>query len=97
MTFFWHDWVGYIGVFFVLLAYLLLQAHKIRGNGLTYQLLNVLGAIGVILSLVFGLGPINWPAFLMELAWVIIGVFGIVHGTRLRREARAAGRNLPLW
>jgi hypothetical protein len=81
----------------VLLAYLLLQAHKIRGNGLTYQLLNVLGAIGVILSLVFGLGPINWPAFLMELAWVIIGVFGIVHGTRLRREARAAGRNLPLW
>jgi paired small multidrug resistance pump len=97
MTFFWHDWVGYIGVFFVLLAYLLLQAHKIRGNGLIYQLLNVLGAIGVVLSLVFGLGPINWPAFLMEMAWIIIGVFGVVHGARLRQRAREKGLNLPLW
>ncbi len=97
MNLFWHDWAGYIGVAFVLLAYLLLQAHKIRGNGLTYQLLNVLGAIGVILSLVFGLGPVNWPAFLMELAWIVIGVFGIVHAARMRRQARAAGRNLPLW
>ena len=97
MNLFWHDWVGYLGVFFVLLAYLLLQAHKIRGNGLIYQLLNVLGAIGVILSLVFGLGPINWPAFLMELAWIIIGVFGIVHSANVRRKANAAGDKLPVW
>ena len=97
MSFFWHDWVGYIGVFFVLLAYLLLQAHKIRGNGLIYQLLNVFGAIGVILSLVFGLGQLIGPAFLMELAWIIIGVFGIVHGTRLRQRAREKGQNMPVW
>ena len=57
----------------------------------------MLGALGVILSLVFGLGPVNWPAFLMELAWIIIGVFGIVHGTRLRKRAREEGRTLPLW
>ena len=97
MTFFWHDWAGYIGVVLVLLAYLLMQLHKLRGNGLAYQLMNVFGALGVILSLVFGLGPINWPAFLMELAWVIIGVFGVVHGAQLRRRARASGTNLPLW
>jgi paired small multidrug resistance pump len=97
MTFFWHDWAGYIGVVLVLLAYLLLQIHKLRGNGLAYQLMNILGALGVILSLVFGLGPINWPAFLMELAWVVIGVFGVVHGAQLRQRARAAGNTLPLW
>jgi paired small multidrug resistance pump len=51
----------------------------------------------VVLSLVFGLGPINWPAFLMEMAWIIIGVFGVVHGARLRQRAREKGLNLPLW
>ncbi len=43
-TLFWHDWAGYIGVVLVLLAFLLLQARKLHGNGLTYQLLNVFGA-----------------------------------------------------
>ncbi len=43
MTFYWHDWAGYIGVVLVLLAFLLLQAHKLHGNGLVYQLMNVLG------------------------------------------------------
>jgi len=97
MTFYWHDWAGYLGVVLVLLAFLLLQAHKLHGNGLIYQLMNVLGAIGVILSLSFGLGPINWPAFLMQLAWIVIGVFGIVHSSRARREAREAGRKIAPW
>jgi hypothetical protein len=97
MNIYWHDWVGYLGVVLVLLAFLLLQARKLRGSGLIYQLMNVAGAIGVILSLAFGLGPINWPAFLMQLAWVVIGVYGIVHASRARREARAAGRKLSMW
>ena len=41
MNLFWHDWAGYIGVVLVLLAFLLLQAHKLHGNGLTYQLMNI--------------------------------------------------------
>jgi hypothetical protein len=90
MTFLWHDWCGYVGVALVLLAFLLLQAHKLHGNGLVYQLMNVLGALGVILSLVFGVA-MNWPAFLMQLAWIVIGVYGIVHSTRARREARELG------
>jgi paired small multidrug resistance pump len=94
MNFFWYDWAGYVGVLLVLLAFLLLQAHKLRGNSLVYQLMNVLGAIGVIISLSFGEGPINWPAFLMQLAWITIGVYGIVHSTQLRRETRDASRNI---
>jgi paired small multidrug resistance pump len=94
MNFFWYDWAGYIGVVLVLLAFLLLQAHKLRGNGLAYQLMNVLGAIGVIISLSFSEGPINWPAFLMQVAWITIGVYGIVRSTQLRRDARGANRNV---
>jgi hypothetical protein len=88
MTFLWHDWAGYIGVVLVLLAFLLLQARKLRGNGLGYQLMNILGATGVALSLVFGVSPMNWPAFLMQIAWIGIGVYGITHTARARREAR---------
>jgi paired small multidrug resistance pump len=94
MNFFWYDWAGYIGVVLVLLAFLLLQAHKLRGNSLVYQLMNVLGAIGVIISLSFSEGPINWPAFLMQLAWITIGVYGIVRAAPLRRPARDANRHV---
>jgi paired small multidrug resistance pump len=90
MTFYWHDWAGYFGVALVLLAFLLLQAHKLHGNGLVFQLMNVVGAIGVMLSLVFG--SFNMAAFFMQLAWMVIGVFGIAHSARVRRRAREAGR-----
>ncbi|KLD65326.1 CBU_0592 family membrane protein [Dyella japonica] len=90
MTFFWYDWAGYIGVVLVLSSFLLLQARKLHGNGLVYQLMNVFGALGVVLSLLFGVA-INWPALLMEVAWIAIGIFGIVHSARARREARELG------
>ena len=86
-NFYWHDWAGYLGVLLVLLAYLLLQAHKLHGNGLVYQLMNGFGALGVVLSLVFG--AFNLSAFMMELAWIAVSVFGIVHSARTRRRARA--------
>jgi paired small multidrug resistance pump len=94
MNFFWYDWAGYIGVVLVLSAFLLLQAHKLHGNSLIYQLMNVLGAIGVIISLSFSEGQINWPAFLMQLAWITIGVYGIVRAAQLRRAARDANRHV---
>lgn len=88
MTLFWYDWVGYLGVLLILLAYFLLQARKLPGHSLVYQLMNVLGAFGVLLSLVFSPNSMNWPAFFMELAWIAVGVYGIARGAVTRREAR---------
>jgi paired small multidrug resistance pump len=95
MTFYWHDWAGYIGVVLVLLAFLLLQAHKLHGNGLVYQLMNVLGATGVMLSLLFG--SFNASAFFMQVAWLLIGIYGIGRGMRARREARETGHKISPW
>lgn len=92
MNIFWYDWVGYIGVALVLLAFFLLQARKLQGHGLIYQMMNILGAFGVIVSLMFGASPINWPAFLMQVAWIAISGYGILRGLRLRS---AAGFNRP--
>ena len=86
MTFYWHDFAGYIGVLLVLLAFLLLQAHKLHGNGIVYQAMNVLGAIGVMLSLLFG--TFNASAFIMQVAWLLIGLYGIGRSVRMRREGR---------
>jgi len=61
------DWtviVGLVGMIVTLLAYFLLQAQKLHGNGLIYQLMNAVGALGVALSLLFG--TFNLPAFLLE-------------------------------
>lgn len=83
-TLMWHDWVGYVGVTLVLLAFLLLQAAKLKGDGLTYQLMNVFGALGVLVSLIFG--NFNLSAFVLEVAWIAIGVYGVLRGRRLRHQ-----------
>ena len=85
MTISWYDWAGYLGVALVLLAFLLLQARKLHGNGLVYQLMNIFGAIGVMLSLLFG--AFNASAFVMQVAWLVIGIYGIVR----RRIPRIPG------
>ena len=86
MNLFWYDWAGYFGVVLVLLAFFLLQERKLQGNGLTYQLMNILGAVGVMLSL--GFGSFNLAAFTMQVAWLLIGSYGIVRGVKRRREIR---------
>jgi len=88
MSFLWYDWAGYIGVALVLLAFFLLQERKLQGSGLVYQLMNVLAAIGVMLSLAFG--NFNLSAFIMQVAWLLIGGYGIVRGIQRRRGTRAS-------
>lgn len=92
MNIFWYDWAGYIGVALVLLAFFLLQARKLQGYGLIYQLMNILGALGVMVSLLFGASPVNWPAFLMQVAWIAISGYGILRGLQ-QREAGLNGRS----
>ncbi len=84
MTFFWYDWAGYVGVALILLAFFLLQAQRLHGNRLTYQAMNILGALGVMLSLLFG--NFNLPAFMLEVAWIAIGVYGVLRNWRGRGE-----------
>jgi paired small multidrug resistance pump len=69
-----------------------LQARKLHGNGLTFQLMNVFGALGVLLSLLFG--SFNASAFVMEAAWMAIGIFGIVRSARIRRAGPPDARDL---
>lgn len=83
----WYDIVGLIGTVMILVAYFLLQAGKLAGNGLKYQLLNLFGAAGVLVSL---LGTFNLSVFLLECAWVLVSAYGIFRSLQARRGADAS-------
>ena len=82
LTMRWYDWAGLLGVGMTLVAFYLLQAGKLRGDGLTYQLLNAFGAFAVLLSLLYAF---NLSAFVLEGLWLLISIYGIVRGRRARR------------
>lgn len=82
----WYDWTGIAGTLMVLGAFFLLQAGRVSGTGLAYQLLNLFGAGGVLVSL---WGKFNVSVFVLELAWMLISAYGIVRSLRMRmRVAR---------
>lgn len=78
----WYDWAGLIGVAVILFAYVLLQVGRLRGDALPHQLLNAVGALLILLSLLYAF---NLSAFLMELAWLVVSIYGMVRGHRHRR------------
>lgn len=79
ITFYWPTIVGLIGMIVVLLAYFLLQARKLHGNGMIYLLMNALGSAAIIVSLIYR--P-NLPSLVLEIAWLAISIYGLVRGRR---------------
>lgn len=67
------DLLGLLGVGLIVFAYLLLQLDKLRSSALSFSLLNALGALLIMVSLLFSF---NLSAFLMELFWFVISLFG---------------------
>ena len=89
IEFVWHEMVGLAGVVLVLLAYFGLQAGKLRGDGVAFQVANILGAGGIAVSLVY---DFNLSAMVIELAWIVISIYGLVRGIRTRAAAKAAAK-----
>ena len=78
----WWDWIGLVGTSSVLGAYFLLQAGRLHGQRIVFQLMNLLGAIGLLVSLY---GKFNLSVFLMESAWAVVSAFGIWQSAKRRR------------
>ena len=77
------DSIGLLGVGLILLAYLLLQTGRIKSEDLRYSLLNLVGALLIIASL---MQDFNLPSFVMETAWVIISLIGLWRWFRSRSK-----------
>jgi hypothetical protein len=80
----WFDLAGNIGVLLMVVAYLLLQLEKLSSSALSYLLLNTVGAMLVIISLMF---RFNLSAFLMEAFWLLISLYGLIKSLFSRPKA----------
>ena len=78
----WYDIVGLGGTLAILAAFFLLQSRRLSGTGLVYPVLNLIGAAGVLVSL---LGTFNLSVFLLESAWIVVSIYGIARSLRDRR------------
>ena len=82
MSYHWYDFVGNIGIVFILGSYLLLQLEKISARDWRYSAANGLGAALILFSLYFAF---NLSAFLIEAAWLLISLFGLFKAFSTRR------------
>ena len=92
MSYSWIDFAGNVGVFFLLLAYLLLQINKISSHQLSYSLLNAAGASLILFSLAF---DFNLSAFLIEFFWLLISLVGIYNYYRTDKASAVQELNDP--
>jgi hypothetical protein len=87
------DLGGVAGVLLMLAAYALGQLGRLRMDNVLALLMNLVGAVLVMVSLLF---KFNLSAFLMEAAWAMVALFGLVK-LLIRRKAdrRSPGQDDP--
>mgnify|MGYP000167287661 CR=1 FL=1 len=86
MNYEWYDLLGNIGVFVILICYFLLHIKKLQVSDLSYSVLNALGALLILLSLIY---EFNMSAFLMELCWLLISIGGIIISFKPQHSKRS--------
>ncbi len=77
--------IGWVGAVLLLAAYGMLTTRVISGASWSYQTLNLLGAVALMLNSAYFSA---WPSALLNIAWLAVGVFGLARGLRLRRRER---------
>lgn len=70
----WYDLVGFFGVFSYLLAYWLLQSRRLSLDSYHYSLLNLIGALTLLISLLYNM---NIPSLLAQVMWMSISLIGL--------------------
>ena len=80
MEYQWHDLIGNAGVVAILATYSLVQLDRMAVRDLNYSLLNALGAVFILISLMF---DFNLSSFVIEVVWLVISVYAIVRRGRI--------------
>ena len=81
MTITWFDVAGFVGVFLIIVAYLLLQLNRLPSSSPVYSLMNAIGALLIIVSLLF---DFNLSAFVVETFWFFISLLGLTRSLMAR-------------
>ena len=69
------DWIGFIGVFMILIAYFLNITGKISINQLSFILLNLVGAgMACLASILLN----YWPFIILEGIWTLVSLYTLI-------------------
>lgn len=70
-----------LGAALIVITYFLLQVGRLNPRSLSFSVANGLGASGIIFSLFF---KFNLSAFVIELFWLVISLYGMFRALRPR-------------
>lgn len=77
------DWIGFIGVSQILLAYILNVAERIEKEDLAFILLNLIGASLACLASVL----MNYiPFIILEGTWALVSLFSLIKSKKWRAK-----------
>jgi hypothetical protein len=69
------DWIGFIGVTILLVAFFLNLIHKIKQDSLVYLTMNFMGAgIACLASVLLKYVPF----IILEASWTLVSAFGLI-------------------
>lgn len=80
-----YQWIGFFGMAFVVIAYLFLQVNKYTIKSIQYQLLNLVGAILLLISLFV---HFNLGSFIIEIFWILITIYGIIVNIKEKKKEK---------
>ncbi|TNJ47164.1 CBU_0592 family membrane protein [Tamlana fucoidanivorans] len=69
------DWIGFVGVFQILIAYTLNVSGRLNNNSLTFILLNLFGAVLACLASVL---MKYMPFILLEGVWSMVSLIALI-------------------
>ena len=70
------DWVGFLGVLQILLAYSLNVIGKVSNKNLTFIMLNLFGAAMACLASIL----LNyWPFIILEAVWTLVSLYALIN------------------
>ena len=79
--------IGFIGMLFIVYAYFLLQIKKYTITSFSYQVLNLVGAILLLISLFV---HFNLGSFIIEVFWIIITLYGMYKNLKEIKNEKSA-------
>lgn len=81
-----YQFIGFVGMLFIVWAYFLLQLEKYTINSYAYQILNLVGAILLLISLFV---HFNLGSFIIEVFWIVITLFGMYKNLKEKKNENA--------
>ncbi len=70
---------GWLGTILILVAYYMVSNKKLAADSRAYQILNLVGSIGVGVNVFY---QHAWPAVMLEVVWGLIAIVALIRITK---------------